>query len=120
MYADHNGNVYKNTGNGWQKYDNGSWNNVNKSTAQASAQSYEQQHPNANTDAQNRAQSYDQQHPSGGSGFTRPSSGSYGDLDQEAQDRARGSYQAHNWSQYQHSGGFGGGDRWGGGGGFRR
>jgi hypothetical protein len=120
MYADHNGNVYKNTGNGWQKYDNGSWNNVNKSTAQASAQTYEQQHPNATTDAQNRAQSYDQQHPSGGSGFTRPSSGSYGDLDQEAQDRARGSYQAHNWSQYQHSGGFGGGDRWGGGGGFRR
>src|SRR5882724_11748368 len=26
MYAGHDGNVYKNTGNGWQKYDNGSWN----------------------------------------------------------------------------------------------
>src|SRR5437764_3125508 len=25
MYAGHDGNVYKNTGNGWQKYDNGSW-----------------------------------------------------------------------------------------------
>ena len=129
MYADHNGNVYKNTGNGWQKYDNGSWNDVNKSTAQASAQSYEQQHPNATTDAQNRAQSYDQQHPSGSSGYTKPSSGSYGDLDQEAQNRARGNYQSHNWSQQQHSGGWGssgrswgggGGDRWGGGGGFRR
>ena len=25
-YADHNGNMYKNTGSGWAKYDNGSWN----------------------------------------------------------------------------------------------
>ncbi|HVP53902.1 MAG TPA: hypothetical protein VMU45_02825 [Candidatus Eisenbacteria bacterium] len=119
MYAGHNGNVYKNTGNGWQKYDNGSWNTVNKSTAQQSAQSFEQQHP------------------AGSSGLSRPSSGSYGDLDQEAQNRARGDYQSRNWSQYQHSGGWGsggrfggggwgGGDRWGGGGdrwgggGFRR
>src|SRR2546429_2324878 len=30
MYAGHDGNVYKNTGNGWQKYDNGSWNSANK------------------------------------------------------------------------------------------
>src|SRR5256885_8295367 len=30
MYARHDGNVYKNTGNGWQKYDNGGWNSVNK------------------------------------------------------------------------------------------
>src|SRR4029453_18335179 len=30
MYAGHDGNVYKNTGNGWEKYDNGSWNQVNK------------------------------------------------------------------------------------------
>ena len=128
MYADHNGNVYKNTGSGWQKYDNGSWNTVNKSTAQASAQSYEQSHPNATSDAQNRTQSYDQSHPSGSSGYTKPSSGSYGDLDQAAQNRARGDTQSHNFSQYQHSGGFGGGsrswggggDHWGGGGGFRR
>ena len=43
MYAGHDGNVYKNTGSGWQKYDNGSWNTVSKPTT-ASAQSYEQQH----------------------------------------------------------------------------
>src|SRR5438477_3248528 len=30
MYAGHDGNIYENTGNGWQKYDNGSWNSVNK------------------------------------------------------------------------------------------
>ena len=28
MYAGRDGNVYKNTGNGWQKYDNGNWNAV--------------------------------------------------------------------------------------------
>lgn len=115
MYAGHDGNAYKNTGSGWQKYDNGSWNTVDKSTAQASAQQ--------------KTQSYDQAHPSGSS--------SYSDLNQEAQNRARGAQQSQNFSQYQHSGGWGssshsgggwggGGDRWGGGGfdrgggGFRR
>ncbi|MBN2437439.1 MAG: hypothetical protein JXL20_02445 [Deltaproteobacteria bacterium] len=29
LYATHDGNVYKNTGSGWQSYDNGSWNSVN-------------------------------------------------------------------------------------------
>ncbi len=33
VYADHDGNVYRNTGNGWQKYDDGSWNNVQKPTS---------------------------------------------------------------------------------------
>ena len=32
MYASHDGNVYKNTGSGWQTYNNGSWNNVQKPT----------------------------------------------------------------------------------------
>jgi len=140
MYADHNGNVYQNSGSGWQKYDNGSWNDVNKSTAQASAQSYQQEHPNstANYDnAQKQAQSYQQSHPTGSSGSEyHPSSGSYNDLNQEAQNRARGEAQSQNWSQARQEGGFssahpgggwgGGGDRWGGGGrsfgggGFRR
>jgi hypothetical protein len=30
-YADRDGNVYKNTGSGWDKYDNGSWNSVQDS-----------------------------------------------------------------------------------------
>ena len=34
MYAAHDGNVYKNTGNGWQSYDNGGWNPVNKNAQQ--------------------------------------------------------------------------------------
>src|SRR5664279_1629709 len=136
MYAGHDGNVYKNTGSGWQTYNNGSWNDVNKPTttsAQQSAQSYNQQHPtststnpndasaqqkaqsNPNYSAdqqkaqsnpnyspdQQKAQSYSQQHPSGSSSYNKPSSGSYGDMDQEAQNRARGASQSHNYSQQQ-------------------
>ena len=159
MYAGHAGNVYKNTGSGWQTYNNGSWNDVNKPTT-TSAQSYDQQHPassnpnyasaqqkaqsnpnysadqqkaqsNPNYSAdQQKAQSYNQQHPSGSSSYSKPSGGSYGDMDQEAQNRARGESQSHNYSQNQHSGGWGdrGGGGWGGGGrsygggggGFRR
>jgi len=133
MYAGHDGNVYKNTGSGWQTYNNGSWNDVQKPTT-TSAQSYNQQHPtstnpnyssaqqkaqsNPNYAAnQQKAQSYSQQHPSGESG-SRPSGGSsYGDLNQEAQNRQRGAQQSQRFSQYQHSGGSGGGGRWGGGGG---
>jgi hypothetical protein len=146
MYADHNGNVYQNTGSGWQKYDNGSWNDVNKTTAQQSAQSYQQQqhpassNPNYSADQQKvqsnpnysadqqKAQSYSQSKPTTSSSAYHPSgSSSYGDLDQEAQNRDRGAAQSQNFSNYQHSGwgggggddsrgGTGGGDRWGGGG----
>ncbi|MGC2111188.1 MAG: hypothetical protein WA655_16855 [Candidatus Korobacteraceae bacterium] len=133
MYAGHDGNVYKNTGSGWQTYNNGSWNDVQKPTT-TSAQSYDQQHPtssntnyasaqqkaqsNPNYSAdQQKAQSYNQQHPSGSSGYKPSGGASYGDLDQQAQDRERGAEQSQRFSQYQHSGGGGGGgggDRWGG------
>ena len=32
LYAGHDGNVYRNSGSGWQKYDSGGWNNLQKST----------------------------------------------------------------------------------------
>ena len=135
MYAGHDGNVYKNTGSGWQKYDNGSWNNVEKPTT-TSAQSYSQQHPtssnpnyasaqqkaqsNPNYSAdQQKAQSYSQQHPSGSSAYKPSGGSSYGDLNQEAQNRQRGAEQSQRFSQYQHSGGWGSGGRGGGWGGRR-
>ncbi len=45
MYAGKDGNVYKNTGSGWQKYDNssGSWNTVNTPQNQQQAQQKAQQ-----------------------------------------------------------------------------
>ncbi len=110
MYAAHDGNVYKNTGSGWQSYNNGSWNNVQKPTTSS-------------------AQSYAQPHPAGDSGYKPSSGSSWGDLNQQAQDRERGAQQTQNFSQDQHSwgSGWGGGnrsaggwggdsDRWGGGG----
>ena len=146
MYAGHDGNVYKNTGSGWQKYDNGSWNDVQKPTT-TSAQSYSQSHPTSTTNsnyssAQQKAQSnpnysadqqkaqsnpnysadqqkaQSQQHPSSGSGgYKSGGSSSYGDLNKEAQDRQRGAEQSQRFSQYQRSsGGF---DRGGGGWGGR-
>jgi hypothetical protein len=99
MYATHDGNVYKNTGSGWQNYNNGSWNNVQKPTTSS-------------------AQSYAQQHPAGDSGYKPSGGSSWGDAQQEAQNRERGAQQSQHFSQDQHSwgSGWGGGDRSGGGG----
>jgi len=123
MYATHDGNVYKNTGSGWQSYNNGSWNNVQKPTTSsnpnyASAQQKAQSNPNYSADQQ-KAQSYGQQHSSYDGGYKPSGGSSWGDVNQEAQDRARGAQQTQHYAQDQHSfgGGWGGGgDRWGGGG----
>ncbi len=104
MYADHNGNVYKNTGSGWQSYNNGSWNNVNKPTT-SSAQSYSQEHPTSNS-----AQSYSQEHPSGtssASSYDKSGAGSssgWGEAQKDAQSRASGEASSQRYSQAQHSG----------------
>jgi hypothetical protein len=140
MYAGHDGNVYKNTGSGWQKSNgNGSWSNVNttqnQEKAQQSAQSYEQQHPNSQATAQSDKSSYEQQHPnsqataqSDKSSYQQqhPSGSSSENLDSERQNRSSGSaqsqsYQQHSGSSESHMGGYGGGGRsWGGGGGGGR
>ena len=101
MYAGHDGNVYKNTGSGWEKYDNGSWNSVQKPTTSQEAS------------AQQRAQGAEQQRSSsfGGQGGSEQMKG----LQQEAQNRQRGEQSSERFQQFQHSGG---GERsWGGGGG---
>jgi len=69
MYAGKDGNVYKNTGSGWQSYNNGSWNSVNKPTpaaAQQKTQNYQQPSSGQGISsanqaaAQQRAQTYQQ------------------------------------------------------------
>jgi hypothetical protein len=107
MYAGHDGNAYKNTGSGWEKYDNGSWNSVKppSSTSTSSA-------------AQQKAQGAGQQHPS--------SSGRSGEeeqmqrMQQEAQNRQRGAEQSERFQQFQRSGGREGEGGFGGRGGGRR
>jgi hypothetical protein len=110
MYADHNGNVYKNTGSGWQSYNNGSWNSVSSQASQQ-AKSYEQQHPTSEQGAYNR--------PSGSSGGFNSQ-----EMNQEMQNRQRGEMQSGRSSQWGGGGGggrsWGGGARGGGGGGGRR
>jgi hypothetical protein len=120
MYAGHDGNVYQNTGSGWQKYDNGSWNNVNTQQAQQEAQqksqSYQQQHSDSQADAQQREQSYNQSRASGS--FDSQS------MNSEMQSRMSGSSSSDHYNQYHPSGssggGWGGSHSWGGWGGGGR
>ncbi len=124
MYAGHDGNVYKNTGSGWEKYDNGSWNSVQKPTTPTSAT---QPKPTTSQEAgaQQRPLGYGQQRSSSfeRSGGSDPMEG----LQREAQSRERGAQSSERFNQFQRSrdfGGersFGGGGRsFGGGGGRRR
>jgi len=101
MYAGHDGNVYRDTGSGWQKYDNGSWNNVQKPTTQSST-------------SQQKFQGTEQQRPSssGQSGGSEQWKG----LQQEAQNRQRGAEQSQRFQQFQRSSEGGGGRSFGGGG----
>ena len=95
MYAGKDGNAYKNTGSGWQKYDNGSWNSVNKPTSAS---------------AQQHAESAPTQRPASGSGSGSFGGGGYSsqDLNKEQQNRQRGSAQS---GSFQGFGGGGGGGR---------
>ncbi len=136
MYAGHDGNVYKNTGNGWQKYDNGSWNSANKPQPNWQGAENSQQRT-ANESYQQRASSASSSDRSGASSYNRPSESSANrsdfdsqrqDLDREAQNRSRGDFSSQRSQSFQGGGfdrsggggGFGGfgGDRFGGGGGF--
>jgi hypothetical protein len=119
MYAGHDGNVYNNTGNGWQKYDNGRWNSVDKPSSSrnwSGAENAQQRSGSGDANANRASQSgYDR-----GSQETSRSSGSGGyswasqrdDLQREAQNRSRGGQESQRFQDFQR----GGGDRWGGGG----
>ena len=127
MYAGHDGNVYKNTGSGWEKYDNGSWNSMSKPTSpnwnQAeSAQQRSSSEASNRSGESNYSRSEGAEH-SGGSNWASERQS----LDREAQNRSRGGEESQRFSQAQHGGGgrFGGGEggerfsRGGGGGGRR-
>src|SRR6266480_3218699 len=126
MYAGHDGNVYKNTGNGWEKYDNGSWNSVNKPSsspnwsgaenAQQRSGSGEADANRASQDGYNRGSQETSRSSSSGS-YNRSGGGSSSEMQnmqREAQNRQRGGQESQRFQDFQH----GGGDRFGGGGGF--
>jgi hypothetical protein len=128
MYAGHDGNVYKNTGSGWEKYNNGSWNQVNKpqpnwqsaenSQQRTGSESYQQR---TSSEASNANHSAETTSEHSNSGFNRSNGGGGSEnMDREAQNRSRSDFSSQRFQGFQRGGsgggGFGGGDRFGGGG----
>ncbi len=106
MYATHDGNVYKNTGSGWQKYENGSWSSVDKPTPTGTRQESRQK-------AEQRRDSNSEQ---------AAVNKEMQQLKQEAQNRQRGELSSQRAQQYgggssRSFSGSGGGSRISGGGG---
>jgi hypothetical protein len=132
MYAGHDGNVYKNTGSGWQKYDgDGNWNNVQHPTnSNLSGQTW---NPHASGGAQSDWKSNWNSSNLQSSWNNRSSSASGGGwadhdtqsgLNHDSWSRNYGNGGGSGWGGSDHSWGGGnhswggGGGRWGGGGGF--
>ncbi len=129
MYAGHDGNVYKNTGNGWQKYDNGSWNSVDKPSSSPNwggAENAQQRSGSGDANANRASQngynrgSQETSRSSGSGGYNRSGGGGDSwasqrdDMQRESQNRSRGGQESQRFQDFQRSGG----DRWGGGGGW--
>jgi hypothetical protein len=100
LYAGRDGNVYKKSGDSWQKYDNGGWNNVQQPAAQQAGQ---QARDRATTASANPA--------------------TVGQLNRDSSARAQGTERTNAWSGSGSAGAqrsYGGGARRSGGGGRRR
>ena len=112
LYAGHDGNVYQNSGSGWQKYNNStnSWQSVNtqqmQQQAHQQAQTLQQQHPPGEANAQQREQSFNQERTSG--------QWSSQSLNSEMQNRRSGAQESDRFQQHQRAGGTGVSHSWGG------
>jgi uncharacterized membrane protein YgcG len=105
-YATADGNAYKNTGSGWEKDSNGSWNSVQKPSSSSMSDS-----------AHGWGSSTEQSHSSGSSAFSGWGSHSGGEGSGGWGSRMSSS---RGWASGGGGGGWGGGGFRGGGGGFRR
>src|SRR6476469_9783871 len=106
MYAEHDGNVYKNTGNGWDKYDNGSWNPVHKpqpnwqgaenNQQREGSESYQQRaSQQGSSEASNSNRSAESSSDRSSGSFNRSGGGGGSgsiNLDREGQNRSRGDF----------------------------
>jgi hypothetical protein len=117
MYVDHDGNIYKNTGSGWEKYDNGNWNPVQHSDNVKNSSDANRTGGSSQTTAQPQGQSSKRSSSSepgreNGQTSTRGSeghssrAGSSGasDVDREFQNRQRGASQSERFKNFQRSG----------------
>ncbi len=131
VYAGHDGNVYKNTGSGWETYNNGSWNDVQK-PSNAGGQSWQQHSQaaqsdwNSNWSNSNLQSSWDNRSGGGGSGGGWSQHDTQSGLNSDSWSRGFGNsgggfggggggWGGGGWG----GGGWGGGRSFGGGGGFR-
>lgn len=113
LYAGRDGNVYRSTGGGWQEYNNGSWNNVDRPSGSS------QNTANRTASIPDRANANAGQ--SGSSAAQRPSSAQMQSLNTELQNRQRGAQTSQRFESAQRAqGSWGGGGRTRGGGGRRR
>jgi hypothetical protein len=115
VYAGRDGNVYRNQGGSWQKYDNGSWGNVETPQRSSGQAATTQARDRSTTGAVSSADRWD--------------SGTRDQLDRDRAARSEGSQRTSSYSNYRSSGSRssassyrGGGSRGGGsrGGGGRR
>jgi hypothetical protein len=126
VYAGADGNVYKKTSDGWSKYDNGSWNQVQKPTNPNGQGNLSGATRNgASTASQNNLSGATERNPSSGSALPTRSSASsgtsrqegFGQLDQDHEARTMGAQRQQQFQSMRGGGSFAGR---GGGGGFRR
>jgi hypothetical protein len=132
VYAGADGNVYKKTDSGWQKYDNGSWNSVQKPTSQntSAAQRTGQTTQGASASQRTAPTSAPRSTTTQGStsGTRSSAEGSrsqgFGQLDNDHEARTMGAQRQQAYGAEREGGfgarGGGGGFQRGGGGGFRR
>ncbi len=117
VYAGKDGNVYKNTGSGWQKYEDGSWSSVtppSSASSKTTAQSAQTQRtattaPQASsTTTQQRATGSQTQRATAPRGTTSSAASGYGrsgaqystqELNQERQNRQRGEIQSQRYQR---------------------
>ena len=118
-YADHDGNVYRNTGSGWQSYDNGSWNSVNDADRTQSLNAEQ----NGRWAGDQRSAGSSWGSSGWGGGFNRSSDGDSGfggggwNRGSSGWDRGGSGWSGDGASRSWGGGSFGGGGRsWGGGG----
>ena len=92
VYAGHDGNVYKKSGDSWQKYDNGGWNSVQQPTP-AQRQQAQTQATQVRSEAQGRAAA---------AGID---SGTMGQLNRDSLTRAEGTDRTNRFSGWRSRGG---------------
>jgi hypothetical protein len=106
VYAGKDGNAYKKTDSGWQKYDNGSWASV-----QPPSSATPKQQPKAQTQNMQQTQSGQQARQQGTASMSQGGGEQMQGLQKEAQNRQRGAQSSQRSQEMQRSGSEGGGLR---------